>query len=364
VTPARSAPAAGPSDLRIWAGIWVIYVVWGSTYLAIAVAVETIPPFMMASVRFFLSGGILLAWTLLREGRGWRLPPRRELRDAAVTGTLLLGGGMGMVAVGEQTVPSGVTALMIAMMPVWLAVFGRVLLGERLPAVVAAGIALGFAGVVVLVSPGDASLADAEPIHILAVVLSPVSWALGSLYAARRAVRTERPLLATANQMLAGAVVLGALALVAGEPAAFDPAAVSPDSVAALLYLAFIGGLFAFTVYAWLLRVAPLPRVATYAYVNPIVAFVLGAILLGEPITMRTVVAGAVIVVAVALIVSARSRDRAPADSPADAMPVPGATAPGADGVARGTGGVALAASGSAHAPGRRPEHRSVMDGP
>lgn len=357
MTPARPAPTAGPSDLRIWAGIWVIYVVWGSTYLGIAVAVETIPPFMMASSRFFLSGGILLAWTMLRERRGWRLPPRRELRDAAVTGTLLLGGGMGLVAVGEQTVPSGVAALMIATMPAWLALFGRVLLGERLPVIVVAGIALGFVGVVVLVSPGDASLAGAEPLHILAVVLSPVSWSLGSLYAARRAVRTERPLLATANQMLVGAIVLGALALVSGEPVGFDPAAVSSDSVAALLYLAFIGGLFAFSVYTWLLRVAPLPRVATYAYVNPIVAFILGAILLGEPITIRTVVAGAIIVVAVALIVSARGRGRAPASAVADTAPSAVAeTAPSAGGRAPSVGGAVPPAVVPV------PEHRSAME--
>jgi drug/metabolite transporter (DMT)-like permease len=301
-------PAGSPSALAVWAGIWVLYLVWGSTYLGIAVAVETIPPFLMAAVRFLIAGGILLAWSIAREGRGFRLPSRRQVRDSAIVGTLLLGGGMGMVAVGEQTVPSGITALFVAMMPLWVAVFGRVLLGDRLPVMVAAGIGLGLVGVAVLVWPGDASLAGADPLHLGAVVLSPISWALGSLFAARRAELPDRPLLATALQMILGGIALAVMAVLAGEPASFDPAAVSSASIAAFVYLTFVGSLFAFTVFAWLIQVAPLARVTTYAYVNPVVAVVLGALVLGEAVTPRTIVAGAIIVVAVALIVTARGR--------------------------------------------------------
>jgi drug/metabolite transporter (DMT)-like permease len=298
----------GPSSARIWAGIWVIYIVWGSTYLGIAVAIESIPPFLMAAIRFAIAGAILLGWTMLREGRTWRPPSRREVRDTTIVAALLLGGGMGMVAFGEQSVPSGITALFIAMMPLWLAVFGRVFLDDRLPPMVIGGIAVGLVGVAILVWPGDASFEGVQPIHVLAVIVSPMSWSIGTLFAARRARLPSRPLLATGLQMATGSLVLLAMGLLAGEAADFDPTAITGRSFAALAYLTIVGSLLAFSVFAWLLRVAPLPKVATYAYVNPIVAVILGAVVLGEPITARTIVAGAVIVVAVALIVTARSR--------------------------------------------------------
>jgi drug/metabolite transporter (DMT)-like permease len=318
-----SAPAAGPvvqpsggqpSAARIWAGIWVIYLVWGSTYLGIAVAVESIPPFVMAAIRFLLAGGILLAWTVLRHRRDWRAPTRRQVRDTAIVGALLLGGGMGMVAFGEQSVPSGITAVLIALMPLWLAVFGWVLLGDRLPRPVLAGIALGVVGVVVLAWPGDASLDGVEPLHLLAVFVSPISWSLGTLFAARRARLPEEPLVATGLQMVLGSATLAVMALASGELATWDPGTTTTASIVAFAYLTVVGSLFAFTVFAWLLRVAPLPKVATYAYVNPIVAVILGTIVLGEPLTGRTLLAGAIIVASVALIVTARGRVAQDAD--------------------------------------------------
>lgn len=298
----------GPSPARIWAGIWVIYIVWGSTYLGIAVAVESIPPFVMGAIRFALAGSALLAWTILRERGAWSMPSRREVRDTTIVAALLLGGGMGLVAYGEQSVPSGLTALFIAMMPLWLAVFGRIFFDDRLPAMVVAGIGVGLVGVAILAWPGDASLEGVEPLHLIAVIVSPMCWSIGSLFAARRAKLPDRPLVATGLQMALGSVVLLAMALAAGEVASFDPVAVTRESLVALVYLTIVGSLLAFTVFAWLLRVAPLTKVATYAYVNPIVAVILGAIVLDEPITPRTLVAGAVIVVAVALIVTARGR--------------------------------------------------------
>jgi len=293
----------------IWLGMLVLYLVWGSTYLGIAVAVETIPPFLMAGLRFALAGAILLTWSLARDRRAFSWPTRREWRDSAIVGGLLLGGGMGMVAYGEQTIPSGITALLIAMMPVWVAVFGGVLLGERLPRMAVVGIAIGFAGVAVLVGPsalgGDGALA---PLGLAAVILSPICWSLGSLFASHRATLPRRPLMATSAQMLTGGGVLLVMSLATGEVAAFAPGQVSSGSIAAFLYLTIIGSLLAFTTYGWLLRKAPLPLIATYAYVNPVVAVALGALVLHEPIEPRTLVAGAIIVAGVALIVTARGR--------------------------------------------------------
>jgi drug/metabolite transporter (DMT)-like permease len=310
------------SRSRLWVGLLVLYIVWGSTYLGIAVAVETIPPFLMAGSRFALAGLVLLTWSVARAGGEFRAPSRREWRDSAIVGAALLGGGMGLVAWGEQTIPSGIAALIIALMPVWVAVFGRAFLGERLPGIAIAGIVIGFIGVGILVGPTIAGESGAlNPLGLLALLISPISWSLGSLYASHRATLPEQPLVATGLQMVCGAAVLFAFALLSGEPARFDPAAVSRESLLALVYLTIIGSLLAFTVYGWLLRVAPLPWIATYAYVNPVVAVILGTVIRNEPLDERTLVAGAVIVGAVALIVTARGRMAAPRDRPAPEVP-------------------------------------------
>ena len=291
----------------------VLYLVWGSTYLGIAVAVETIPPFLMAAIRFGIAGAVLLVWSLARD-RGTFVPPtRREWRDSLIVGGLLLGGGMGMVAFGEQTIPSGITALIIAVMPVWVAIFGRVLLGERLPRIAVVGIAVGFVGVAFLVGPSALGGAGAlDPLGLAAVMLSPISWALGSLFASHRAVLPRQPLLATAAQMLAGAVILTIMGGLGGEFGRFRVDGISTESLLALAYLTVVGSLLAFTTFGWLIRTAPLALVTTYAYVNPVVAVALGAFVLHEPIEPRTVLAGGIIVFAVALIVTARGRMRAP----------------------------------------------------
>ncbi len=294
----------------------VLYVVWGSTYLGIAVAVDSIPPFMMAAVRFCLAGLILLGWSIAREGRSFELPTRREWRDSAVIGALLLGGGMGMVAFGEQTVPSGIAALLVAMMPVWVAILGGIFLGQRLPRLAVTGIIIGFAGVAVLVGPSVVGgTGGYDPIGLMALLISPIAWSIGSLFASHRAVIPRRPLVATGLQMLLGGAVLAGMALATGELARFDPATITRASIIALLYLTLIGSLLAFTTFGWLLRVAPLPMVTTYAYVNPVVAVILGWLILGEPIDARTAIAGAVIVAAVALIITARGRLPSPRTS-------------------------------------------------
>lgn len=304
-SPPRPVAARSP----IWLGMLILYVVWGSTYLGIAVAVDTIPPFLMAATRFLIAGIVLLAWSVAREGRSFHAPTRREWRDSAIVGSLLLGGGMGLVAFGEQTVPSGITALLIAMMPVWVAILGRVVLGERLPWLAGIGIVVGFVGVAILAGPtvtGGVGALDA--LGLAAIILSPIAWASGSLFASHRATLPRQPLVATGVQMVCGGLVLAAAAALSGELATFHVSTVSSESLTAIVYLTIVGSLLAFTVYGWLLRVAPLPLIATYAYVNPIVAVILGAIILGEPIEPRTVLAGGVIVAAVALIVTARGR--------------------------------------------------------
>jgi drug/metabolite transporter (DMT)-like permease len=305
-----TAPATLARTRLIWLGIAILYVVWGSTYLGIRIAVETIPPFLLAGTRFGLAGLVLLAIALLRRRGRIPLPTRRELRDMTIIGAALTVGGMGLVSFGEQTVPSGITALLIAMMPLWVAVLGRTFFGERLPLVAVAGVALGLVGVAILVGPsltasGSESFNSAG---IAALLLSPISWACGSLYSSHRARLPKDPLVATGGQMLAGAAILVVIATARGEYAGFRLESVSPESFAAFAYLTLVGSLIAFTAYVWLLKVAPLPLIATYAYVNPIVAVVLGAIVLQEPITARTIVAGAVIIFAVALIITARGR--------------------------------------------------------
>lgn len=331
------SPTAAPRGAPIWIGMLTLYLVWGSTYLGIAIAVETIPPFLMAAVRFSLAGLILLTWSVAREGRAFTPPSRRELRDGAIVGTLLIAGGMGMVAFGEQTVPSGITALLIATMPVWVAILGRLVLGERLPRMAAIGIVVGFVGVAILVGPSAFGGAGAlDPVGLAAILISPIAWSSGSLFASHRASLPKRPLVNAGVQMVFGGLVLFVMGGLTGEFAALDVAAISRESVLALVYLLVMGSLVAYTVYGWLLRVAPLPLVATYAYVNPVVAVILGAVVLGEAIDLRTVVAGAVIVVSVAVIVTARGRMPAPRHGhrtdveavdaevePADATPIP-----------------------------------------
>jgi drug/metabolite transporter (DMT)-like permease len=298
---ARTAPT---SALAIWTALIALYLIWGSTYLGIRIAVGSIPPFVMAGVRFLIAGLALYAWESWRTGSIPR-PSPREWRDSAIVGGGLLGGGMGMVAFGEQTVASGFAALLVAAMPVWLAVFGWLIFRERLPRLVLAGIVIGIAGVALLVWPTTGASLDTA--GVIALLISPMFWALGSLYSTHRAKLPARPLVATAAQMFAGGAILLVAAAITGEFSQLNVGQVSGDSLAALAYLVVIGSLVGFTCYVWLLRVAPLSMISTYAYVNPVVAFMLGAVILSEPITMRTVIASAVIVVAVALIVTGRS---------------------------------------------------------
>jgi drug/metabolite transporter (DMT)-like permease len=304
-------PTAAPraaSAILIWTAILILYVVWGSTYLAIRVAVESIPPFVMGAVRFAIAGLVTLAAVAIARHDTVAWPTRRELRDCAIVGTCLMFGGMGLVSWAEQTVPSGIAGVLVAMMPVWVAIYGRAFFRERLPALAVVGIAVGMAGVVILVGQGVALDRSLDPLGVAALIVSPLAWAAGATFAANRARLPTDPFIATGLQMLSGSIVLAAAAVLSGELAAFRPAAVTLDGVLATGYLTVVGSLVAFTAFAWVIRHAPLPLVATYAFVNPVIAVFLGWLLLHEAVGPVQLAAGGVIVAGVALIIVARSR--------------------------------------------------------
>jgi drug/metabolite transporter (DMT)-like permease len=312
----RRAAATQPDGHRapaaaVWAALVSVWAFWGGTYLAIRVVVRTMPPFLSASLRFLVAGAVLYAVAVRRGDRAGDRPSRAQWMAAAIIGGSLLLGGNGLVMWAEQTVASGIAALIIASVPLWLALLDRVVLGNRLSWLAVVGLAVGFSGLVLLVNPSGGSrlnLAGAG-----ALMIASLSWAAGSLYA-RHAPLPKRPLVGTGMQMLAGGMLLGLVGLARGELGQFDPAAVSIESVLGLAYLIVFGSLVAFSAYIWLLRVTRTTLVSTYAYVNPIVAVFLGWGVLSEPISLQTLIAGMIIVVAVALIVSARrTKEPAPA---------------------------------------------------
>ena len=293
----KSDPGATPTA-AIWIALGLVYVIWGSTYLAIAITVQTLPPLLSAGLRFLVAGGVLMAWIALR--RSIRIG-REQLIGAWVVGLLLLVGGNGFVVLAERTVPSGLTALIIASVPLWIVLLRR-LAGERVHLSTFAGVAVGFGGVAFLVIPRGAS-GEVDPVGLAMLLVATTSWALGTFLAPR--LRLPRDgLLSTALQQLAGGVVLVLAGAAVGELAHLDASAYSRDSLLALGYLVVFGSLVAFTAYSWLLQHAPVSLVATYAYVNPVVAVLLGAVFLAEPVTPSILLGAAIIVAAVAFIVS------------------------------------------------------------
>jgi len=281
----------------------LLYTVWGSTYLAIKVAIRTIPPFLMASTRFLVAGALLFAWASRRGDREADPIGLPQWRSAAVVGTALLAGGNGGVVWAERHVASGVVALIIATVPLWMAVIDRAASGRRLPRMAVVGLVMGFAGLALLIGrPGG----HVDPVGIGVAVVASLCWASGSVYA-QRSPLPKRPLLAASMEMLSGGTVLALAGVVSGEAGQLHVAQISARSLAGLLYLIVFGSLVAFSAYAWLLSHVRLSLVSTYAYVNPVVAVFLGWAILSEPITGRTLLASAVIVTAVALIVAARN---------------------------------------------------------
>lgn len=276
-----------------------IYLIWGSTFLAIHFAIDTIPPFIMAATRF-LSAGILLF--AIARGRGAAVPRRDYWQAAMMAGVLMLVGGNGAVSWAQQRVPSGVTALLVAVVPLWMVLLDWLWQGSGRPRrEVFAGLGLGLVGIGLLVGPGNIAGEAVDPLGATVLTLGSFSWAVGSLYAQRSRLATSPPMI-TAMQMLGGGAGLLALSALTGEWGRFDVAQVSVKSGLALAYLTVLGGVLAFTAYTWLLHHTTASRVATYAYVNPVVAVFLGWALASEPLTPRILLASAVIVAAVALI--------------------------------------------------------------
>jgi drug/metabolite transporter (DMT)-like permease len=309
VTGAVHAEAAAPpvSSLRVWAALGVVYVVWGSTYLAIRVMVETVPALLGAGFRFVAAGLLMLAVLAARGGLRRIRVTRTELMRLAVIGTLLAAGGNGLVTVGEKHVPSALAALLVASTPLWIVVFRR-LSGDRPVRSTLIGVAIGFAGVALLLLPGNRP-EGVELIPVLVIVLAAVSWGFGSLVSQRVALPADA-LVSTGWQMLIGGLVLFVAAIAAGEAGDVDVGAFSAKSVWALAYLILVGAVLAYSAYTWLLQNAPITQVSTYAYVNPVVAVVLGAAILGEAIPPMMLGASVLIVAAVALIVRTEARAR------------------------------------------------------
>jgi drug/metabolite transporter (DMT)-like permease len=293
---------ATPSAALVWGALSIVYVVWGSTYLAIRIAIETLPPFLMAGTRHLCAGVILYAWAIRRGDAEGDRPGPVQWRAAAIVGAALLLGGNGGVVWAEQSVASGVAALLVATLPLWMALLGRTIWGEPLSRMTLLGLVIGLGGLALLVGPVEGGGVD--PLGALACMGASFSWAAGSLWS-RRAPLPKRPFVTTSMEMLCGGAMLLLVGVLAGELRTFDPSRFSTASLLALAYLTVFGSLVAFTAYIWVLGNAPTSLVSTYAYVNPVVAVFLGWLLLAEPITLRMVVAGGIILAAVALIASA-----------------------------------------------------------
>jgi drug/metabolite transporter (DMT)-like permease len=316
VTRAPSSGTAGhtaPSSWRLWSALACVYVIWGSTYLAIRVMVEDVPPMLGAGVRFVVAGGAMLAVLAVR-GHRVRVS-RRGLAAAALIGVLLPAGGNGVVTIAEQHVPSGLAALLIASVPLWIVLLRSTVGRERVARGTLGGLALGFAGLAVLLLPGSRP-ADATLVGVVLVLLAACSWATGSFLSPRLPMPSDG-LVSTAWQMLFGGIALLIGAFAAGEQSDLHLGSTSAQSLFAFAYLVVAGSWVAYTAYVWLLQNAPVSQVATYAYVNPLVAVVLGWAILGEQLSLGIAAGATLVVASVAAIVTRESASRKGEQAPA-----------------------------------------------
>jgi drug/metabolite transporter (DMT)-like permease len=313
------ATAARAPAREVWVALGIVYIAWGSTYVGIRYMDETVPPLIGAALRYFSAGLAMYAFLAARR-RAFPRIPARELGSVTLVAILLLVGGNGFVSVAERHVPAGLAALLVASMPLWLLIM-RYLSGERPSRTTFAGLVVGFVGVALLVARGGQGQGVSIP-ELLVVIGASLSWALGSFASSRLAMPSDAAL-GTALEMLIGGLVLAALGPLLGEHWHAVGHA-SARSWIAIAYLSVFGSILAFTAYVWLLQHAPISQVSTYAYVNPAVAVVLGAVLLSERITVVTVIGGLVILAAVAVVIRAESRP-APASAPACASSSPAA---------------------------------------
>jgi drug/metabolite transporter (DMT)-like permease len=292
--------------LRIALAFLSIYTIWGSTYLAIRFAIETFPPFLMAAIRFLIAGGVLYGWMRLR---GASRPTRANWKAATIIGGFLLLGGNGGVTNAEQVIPSGLAAVLITTVPIWMALAELLRRDRIVPTLqVVLGLILGFGGVVLLVGPGDlAGSSGLNPLWAGVLILASLSWAVGSVYS-RKASLPTAPLLGSGMEMLAGGALLLVASFVSQEWVGFQPGKVSLLSLVSFIYLIVFGSLIGFSSYVWLLTKTTTARASTYAYVNPVVAVFLGYFLAGEQLTLRTLLASSVIIIAVVVITTYKSK--------------------------------------------------------
>jgi len=301
-----------PSRGRITAAFAALYIIWGSTYLAILYAIETIPPLLMAGVRFLIAGSILYLWSMARSPRR---PTRAEWKSQAIIGACLLLGGNGAVVLAEQMVPSGITALLIAVTPCWMVLIDWKWNHSARPGLrTVLGLVLGFGGIALLIGPGVFTGEGLRPLGVIILMFGSLAWSTGSIYS-KRAPAPPAALLSVGMQMLCGGTMLVIVGLAMGEAGRLDFAGITLKSILALVYLITFGALVAYSAYVWLLRVVSPARVSTYAYVNPIVAVLLGWAFAGELLTVRMGAAAAVIIAGVALITIDQASKGSPAET-------------------------------------------------
>jgi drug/metabolite transporter (DMT)-like permease len=298
---------------KVWLALFALYIVWGSTYLGIKFAIETIPPFFQAGIRFLISGLILVIW---QRAAGNPMPTRKQWGSTAIIGTLLLLGGNGLVAWAEQFIPSGIAALIIGSTPMFLVLTEALRPGGSKPnwqGII--GLLIGFTGIFILVGPSgiSGSAAKLNPFGIMALLSACLFWAIGSIYS-KYADLPASSLMTTGAQMLMGSIGLFIVSGLSGELIGWNTAAVSARSIYGLLYLIFVGSLVGFASYGWLLQNAPISLVSTYAYVNPIVAVLLGSWLASEKLAPHIWLATAIIIGSV-IFINSRSRSKAKNDA-------------------------------------------------
>lgn len=293
---------AAPTRARIVVGLGTIYVVWGSTFAAVAIAVRDLPPLLAMGIRHVTAGAVLLAWSLPRSG-GPRMLGRRELLAGFVFGGALFLAGHGGLAWAQQTVPSGLAALLIASIPLWMVLLDRLLFGKRLHRAAYLGLMSGFAGIALLVDPFGAK--DVDRVAAVVIVASALAWAAGSLYS-RGAPLPRQPFVAAGLAALCGGLLLLGAASVGGE---WADARFTADALGAVAYLVVVGTLVGFVTYVWLLQHAPTSLVSTYAYANPVIAVFIGWAFLGESVGWSTLGAGALVIASVALIVATGGKE-------------------------------------------------------
>jgi len=298
-----------------WFALWTVYIIWGSTYFAIAYVIETMPPLLSMGIRFFIAGVLLSLFVIATKGFREMAVPKAEIRTSVILGFVLLGFGLGNVAIAEKHVPSGIVALIIAALPIWIAIF-RFISGERPSIRTWLGLIIGLVGVALLLKPGSVQSVSGEGsstviFYMFMVLIGNIGWALGTFLAPRFPL-PKNALVFTAYELLAGGVSLTLAGFIKGEKLG-DFLDGSNWSWLWFAYLVTFGSIIAYTAYLWLVQNAPVSLTATYAYVNPVIAVALGAIFLDEVITMSYAIGGLIIVLGVLVVVSAESKKRAEA---------------------------------------------------